>query len=120
MQTGLRLAEITALRDQDLTFGVGAHVRCEGKGRKERCTPLTRSTAAIVRAWIAQRGVDTSLLFPNSRGARLSHDAVQDLVAKHATVAQKECPSLLDRRITPHMLRHYVPFRTMSCSGTPA
>ena len=85
MQTGLRLAETTGLRDQDLTLGVGAHVRCEGKGRKERCTPLTRSTVAVVRAWIAQRGSDTPQLFPNSRGGRLSHDAVQDLVAKSET-----------------------------------
>lgn len=106
MQTGLRLAEITALRDQDLTFGVGAHVRCEGKGRKERCTPLTQSTAAVVRAWLVQRGWDAPNLFPNSRGGRLSHDAVQDLVAKYAGAAQKSCPSLLNRRITPHMLRH--------------
>jgi integrase/recombinase XerD len=106
MQTGLRLAEITGLRDQDLKLGVGAHVRCEGKGRKERCTPLTRSTAVVVRAWIAQRGTDTPHLFPNSRGGRLSHDAVQDLVAKYTAAAQKECPSLLNRRITPHMLRH--------------
>jgi integrase/recombinase XerD len=106
MQTGLRLAEITGLRDQDLTLGVGAHVRCEGKGRKERCTPLTRSTVAVLRAWIAQRGSDTPQLFPNSRGGRLSHDAVQDLVAKYTAAAQKGCPSLLNRRITPHMLRH--------------
>jgi integrase/recombinase XerD len=120
MQTGLRLAEITGLRDQDLTLGVGAHVRCEGKGRKERCTPLTRSTAAVVRAWIAQRGMDTPQLFPNSRGGRLSHDAVQDLVTKYSAAAQKECPSLLNRQITPHMLRHYLPFRTMSGIGTPA
>lgn len=106
VQTGLRLAEITGLRDPDLTLGVGAHVRCMGKGRKERCTPLTQSTAAVLRAWIAQRGAKPTPLFPTSRGGRLSHDAVQDLVAKHATAAQPGCPSLLHRRITPHMLRH--------------
>jgi integrase len=106
MQTGLRLAEVTGLRDQDLSLGVGAHVRCEGKGRKERCTPLTRSAAEVLRAWLAQRGAGTPQLFPNARGGRLSHDAVQDLVAKYAAVAQKACPSLQGRRITPHMLRH--------------
>jgi integrase/recombinase XerD len=106
MQTGLRLAEITGLCDQDITLGVGAHVRCEGKGRKERCTPLTRSTAAVIRSWIARRGAKTRQLFPNLRGGRLSHDAVQDIVAKYTAAAQKACPSLINRRITPHMLRH--------------
>ena len=106
MQTGLRLAEVTGLRDQDLSLGVGAHVRCEGKGRKERCTPLTRSAAEVLRAWLAHRGPGTAQLFPNARGGRLSHDAVQDLVARYTVAAQKACPSLQGRRITPHMLRH--------------
>src|SRR5258708_23031073 len=92
--------------DRDLPPGGGANVRWGGKGEKEGCTPLTRSTVAVVRAWIAQRGSDTPQLFPNSRGGRLSHDAVQDLVAKYSAAAQKGCPSLLNRRIAPHMLRH--------------
>ena|SRR6516225_7816467 len=41
-QTGLRNSEITAVQRQDVELGVGAHVRCMGKGRKSRCTPSVR------------------------------------------------------------------------------
>ena len=107
LQTGLRLAEITSIRQRDVSLGTGAHVRCEGKGRKERCTPLTKSTVIVLTAWIQAQGEDgASILFPSVRGGRLSADAVQYLVAKHAKVAQKNCPSLAAKRVSPHVLRH--------------
>jgi site-specific recombinase XerD len=107
VQTGLRLAEITSIRQQDVCLGTGAHVRCEGKGRKERCTPLAKSTVAVLTAWIRDQGEDRArILFPSARGGRLSADAVQHLVAKYAAVAQKTCPSLTDKRLSPHVLRH--------------
>jgi len=107
VQTGLRLSEITGLRHRDVSFGVGAHVRCEGKGRKERCTPLARSTVAVLNAWIEEQGREPSkFLFPNMRGERLSADAVQHMVAKHVAAARKVCPSLAKKRVTPHVLRH--------------
>jgi integrase/recombinase XerD len=107
VQTGLRLAEITSIRQQDVCLGTGAHVRCEGKGRKERCTPLAKSTVAVLTAWIRDQGEDGArILFPSARGGRLSADAVQHLVAKYAAVAQKTCPSLTDKRLSPHVLRH--------------
>jgi integrase/recombinase XerD len=107
VQTGLRLSEITALRQQDVSFGNGAHVRCEGKGRKERCTPLASPTMMVLNAWIEEQGREPSkFLFPNRRGQRLSADAVQHMVAKHVEVARKACPSLANKRVTPHVLRH--------------
>lgn len=108
MQTGLRLAEVTSLGSRDVVLGPGAHVRCQGKGRKERCTPLTRATARVLRHWREHQNLieHSDYLFPSSRGGRLSHDAVQDLLAKHATEAGKKCDSLRGRRVTPHMLRH--------------
>jgi integrase/recombinase XerD len=107
VQTGLRLAEITSIRQQDICLGTGAHVRCEGKGRKERCTPLAKSTVAVLTAWIRDQGEDGArILFPSARGGRLSADAVQHLVTKYAAVAQKTCPSLTDKRLSPHVLRH--------------
>lgn len=107
MQTGLRLSELTGLRPEDVSLGVGAHVRCIGKGRKERCTPLARSTARIVRAWINEPGRGAAkFLFPSVAGGQLSHDAVQDLVHKHVAIARKTCPSLATKRVTPHVLRH--------------
>jgi integrase/recombinase XerD len=107
MQTGLRLSELIGLRQGDIYLGRGAHVRCEGKGRKQRCTPLTRTTVQALRAWIREQGKDeTRILFPSARGELLSHDSVQYLVAKYATTAAKSCPTLHKKRVTPHVLRH--------------
>lgn len=108
IQTGLRLSEITSIRRQDVSLGKGAHIRCEGKGRRERCTPLAKSSVIVLTAWIREQGEDdgTSLLFPTMRGDRLSADAVQHLVRKSAALAQQTCPSLTDKRVTPHVLRH--------------
>jgi site-specific recombinase XerD len=108
IQTGLRLSEITSIRRQDVSLGKGAHVRCEGKGRKERCTPLAKSTVIVLTAWIREQGEDdgTRILFPTARGGRLSADTLQHLVRKYVAVAQKTCPSLTDKRVSPHVLRH--------------
>jgi integrase/recombinase XerD len=107
IQTGLRLSEITALRQQDVVLGKGAHVRCEGKGRKERCTPLTKSTVTTIAEWIREQGQHSTLiLFPSARGGRLSADAVQYLVTKHGSVARQTCSTLGSKRLTPHVLRH--------------
>lgn len=108
VQTGLRLSEITSIRRQDVSLGKGAHIRCEGKGRKERCTPLAKSTVIVLTAWIREQGDDdgTRILFPTTQGRRLSADAVQHLVRKYAAAAQETCPSLTDKRVSPHLLRH--------------
>ena len=107
MQTGLRLSELTGLRQRDVILDASAHVRCEGKGRKERCTPLTAPVTAVLKAWIKERGnAPDSFLFPHKRGHRLSADTVQYTVAKHVRLARKSCPSLAAKRVTPHVLRH--------------
>ncbi len=107
IQTGLRLSELTGLRLKDVTLGTGAHVCCQGKGRKQRATPLTKPTARVVAEWIERIGKDDSaFLFPSARGGRLSADAAQSLVARHAQSAQTACPSLAKKRVTPHVLRH--------------
>lgn len=107
LQTGLRLSELTSLHGQDIALGTGAHVRCIGKGRKERCTPLVKTTAAVLGAWIKEQpGHASAFLFPSARGGRLSADAVQRLVRKHVETARKACPSLARKHVTPHVLRH--------------
>ena len=107
IQTGLRLSEITGLRRRDVARSTGAHVRCEGKGRKERCTPLTKAAVAVLKAWTSEQdGTEENILFPNARGERLSADAIQHLVARQVAVAQRSCPSLASKRVTPHVLRH--------------
>jgi integrase/recombinase XerD len=107
IRTGLRVSELTGLRVEDCHLGTGAHVRCHGKGRKERCTPLDRNTVAALRAWLKATGLNQSdFLFPSRRGGRLSTDAVEKLVAKHIGVAAQKCASLSRKHVTPHVLRH--------------
>ncbi len=106
VQTGLRLSELTGLRRDEVCLGVGAHVCVLGKGRKERATPLTRTTAHVLRAWLSEIGSDDAVVFANARGARLSADAVQHLLAKHVDRACQSSPSLRDKHVTPHVLRH--------------
>jgi len=106
-QTGLRLSEIVQLERGAVTFGTGAHVRCLGKGRKERCTPLTRQTCRALHAWLKESGQRGSTkLFPNIHGGSLSPDAVQRLLARHVETAKQRCASLRRKRVTPHVLRH--------------
>jgi integrase/recombinase XerD len=108
VQTGLRLSELTGLRQQDVVLTTGAHVRCLGKGRKERATPLTKPAVAVLTAWLKrQGGNESTFLFPSARGGgRLSADAAQQLVTRHVQVARNACPSLAKKRVTPHVLRH--------------
>jgi site-specific recombinase XerD len=107
VQTGLRLSELTQLACQDVHLDDGAHVRCDGKGRKERCTPLTTQTVAVLRVWLRERhGQPTDPLFPRQHSGVLSSDAVQRLLARYAAMAESRCPTLQSKQVTPHVLRH--------------
>ena len=107
IETGLRVSELTALGCGDVQLGSGPHLRCHGKGRKERCTPLTAQTVAVLRVWLReQHAQPTDPLFPTRRGRPLSRDAIEHLVTKHAATAQQSCPSLRAKRVSPHVLRH--------------
>lgn len=107
VQTGLRLSEMTGLKRDDLVLVAGAHVRVIGKGRKERCTPIAKSTLAVLKAWLREPQCgDGDVLFPSVRGERLSVHGVQYLLNKHRLAAAKTCPSLKQKRVTVHRLRH--------------
>jgi site-specific recombinase XerD len=107
VQTGLRVSELTGLRCKHVVLGSGAHVRCTGKGRKERCTPLRREAADALRAWLTERkGQPTDHVFPNARDRTLSSDGVEYILAKHVATARQHCPTLETKRVTPHVLRH--------------
>jgi site-specific recombinase XerD len=107
VQTGLRLSELTSLQPEDVHLGAGAHVRVIGKGRKERCTPLSKNTRAVLVAWLREPlRAARQPLFPNAHGGRLSAHGVQYLLSKHVAVARETCPSLKAKRVSPHVLRH--------------
>jgi len=107
VQTGLRVSELTNLNRRDVTLGAGANVRCEGKGRKQRAVPLNATTAALLRSWLRERdGRPADPLVPTRTGRRLSRDAVALRVSTHAAAAAQHCPSLIGKKVHPHMLRH--------------
>ena len=107
VQTGLGLSELVSLDKDAVDLGAGAHVRCIGKGRKERTTPLTTFARRALQAWLKEpiRKGGTAL-FSNVHGGRLSADSVQSLLANHVRVAGESCRSLKSKRVSPHVLRH--------------
>jgi len=121
IQTGLRLSELIGLHREDVVLETGAHVHCMGKGRKERCTPLTRHTRTVLQTWLEERGGNpTDIAFPNRLGGQFSPDGVQYLVAKHARKAQEACPSLKQKKVTPHVLRHTCAMELLQSGVDPA
>jgi site-specific recombinase XerD len=107
LQTGLRVTELVTLTCSDIGLGAGPHVRCMGKGRKERATPIRKDSIKLLRDWLAERkGKADDPLFISTRGTRLSRDAVEDIVRRHVETASKTCRSLRSKRVTPHVLRH--------------
>lgn len=107
VQTGLRVSELTSLRRDSVVLGTGAHVQCDGKGRKRRCTPLREDAIRALTPWLGEhRAAPDAPLFPSSNGGRLSTDAVERLVEKYVKCAAGRCPSMAEKRVTPHVLRH--------------
>lgn len=106
-QTGLRVSELIALTNTDMQLGTGAHLRTLGKGRKERVTPLTSQTVAVLKVWTRERGgLPADPLFPTKTGRPLTRDAIEHRLAKHLAAAQAQCPTLRSKRVSMHTLRH--------------
>ena len=107
VQTGLRLSELIGLRHDDLNLSTGSYVRVIGKGRKERCTPLSKATRAVLASWLREPSLAADQpVFPNARGGPLSSHGVHYLLAKHVAAAGAKCTSLVPKRVSPHVLRH--------------
>ena len=104
---GLRVSELVGLRLDDLTLQPQANLLIRGKGRRQRCLPLWKTAVAALRAWLAVRGqVRVPELFVNTRGENLTRSGVEYLLRKHAQTARHRCPSLMTKRVFPHLLRH--------------
>jgi len=114
IQTGLRISELAALICQDITLGAGANVRCRGKGRKERRTPLVPETRKVLKPWLKERaGAPDQPLFPTTTGNHLSRDAIERRLAHHLALAAEDCPSLNNKHVTMHTLRHTAAMRLL-------
>jgi integrase/recombinase XerD len=98
----------------DIHLTTPAHVACRGKGRKDRITPLTKPTTQLLRTWLTERrGLPTDPVFPTSRGNPLTRDAVARRLTHHAQAAIPACPTLREKTITPHVLRHTAAMRLL-------
>jgi integrase/recombinase XerD len=115
IQTGLRASELTSLSVNDAHLGAGAHVSCLGKGRKQRITPLTGSTVTVLKNWMTERAaLPAGPLFPTRTGTRMSRDALERRIAKHAATAAPSCPTLAAKKISPHVMRHTAAMRLLN------
>lgn len=114
IETGLRVSELTGLTIADVHLATAAHIACHGKGRKDRITPLTKTTATALRQWLDERGgLSADPIFPTSRGAPLTRDAIARRLLLHTTTAASTCPSLHNKNVTPHVLRHTAAMRLL-------
>ena len=111
--------EITALKCNQVCFGATNFLHLIGKGRKARTIPLWVETSKVLKAWFRTLGDNpNSIVFPNARGKPLSRDGVDYLLKQAARKAEMNCPSLATKKITPHIVRPYLPFLTISCKVT--
>ena len=114
VQTGLRISELIGLTRADVHLGAGAHIICHGKGRKERATPLTTDTRAVLRDWLSEHiNNPTASLFPSRHGRPLSRDAIEARISHYAALATQACPSLQKKTVTAHVLRHTTAMRLL-------
>jgi site-specific recombinase XerD len=115
---GLRVSELLALQMGDFSDRSLSTVRVLGKGRRERVLPLWKETQTVLRAWIAVRpSVQVQELFVNREGQPLSRDGFAHRLAVHVAAAERKRPTLAEKRVTPHVLRHSCAMHTLEATG---
>jgi site-specific recombinase XerD len=110
LATGLRISELLSLTRADARIRpAGSHVRCTGKGRRDRSTPLDPASAAVLGEWLERTsGQPAGPLFP-ARGRtirKLTRDGFQARLDKYQETASRAQPSLAGKRLFPHLFRH--------------
>ena len=106
---GLRVSELVGLRLEDVTLRPDANILIRGKGRRERVLPLWKETATVLRAWLAVRGdVPVPELFVNAKSQQMSRWGFAYVLRKAVKIASKSRPELLDKQISPHVIRHSI------------
>jgi len=115
---GLRVSELVGLPLQALELQPTPNVRIQGKGRRERLLPLWKQTAADLRAWLSVRGQPRATeLFVNSRDQPMTRTGFAYLLRKHVHTATHQCPTLLHKRVSPHVLRHTAAMLILQATG---
>lgn len=115
VQTGLRISEICSLTYDDIHLGAGPYIACTGKGRRQRLTPLTKTTVTTMTNYLAERRSRPGVaLFCGPHGQPLSRDALEHRLARHLATAAITCPSIGAKHVTMHTLRHTAAMNLLS------
>jgi integrase/recombinase XerD len=105
--SGARVSEMTGLQREQVHFGNSTYLELHGKGRKERAVPLWPHTARVLEAWFRELHGDCGqVAFPNARGHKMARDGVEYLLRQAVRKAIDKCPSLANKRVSPHVIRH--------------
>lgn len=105
--TGARVSEIASLQQSQVSLGPNASVQLLGKGRKERRIPLWTKSARTIKTWFGEIAeLPGGWAFPNTRGAPLSRHGVRFIVSRTVASCLAKCPSLADKTVSPHVIRH--------------
>jgi integrase/recombinase XerD len=115
---GLRVSELVGLQLADLTLHAQPTIRVMGKGRRERILPLWKETATTIRDWIKVRGEPKGTAhFRIVRGDLMTRSGFKYILAKHVKTANAKQPSLAEKHVSPHTLRHSCAMHILHATG---
>jgi integrase/recombinase XerD len=115
---GLRVSELVTLPHTAVTFSPTPAVQVQGKGRRERVLPLWKQTAEDLRAWFAVRGdMAVPELFLSTHSRAMTRVGFTHMLRKYVSIATPCCPSLADKHVTPHVLRHTCAMMILQATG---
>jgi site-specific recombinase XerD len=107
--TGARVSEVVDLKVNDLRLDSSGQVKLIGKGNKQRACPLWPETVELVKDYLEYRtnkGQNEKRLFLNANGKPITRFGIRHIVKKYAQSAGKKCPSITNKKVGPHTLRH--------------
>lgn len=116
--SGLRVSELTGLHLDDVSLPAMDRIHVLGKGRRERVLPLWKETQTVLRDWLRIRPTSkVGAVFLNARGKAMSRHGFASRLAAHLKTAQRAAPTLAQKRVTPHALRHTCAIHTLEATG---
>lgn len=114
---GLRVSELVGLRLDQLDRPTLSSIHVLGKGRRERVLPLWKETTTALKIWLARRPPSGDpALFLNAVGHAMTRSGFEYILAKHVETAVRTQPSIGNKRVTPHVLRHTCAMHTLQAT----
>jgi len=116
---GLRVSELVGVRIESVRFeGRYVEICLLGKGRRERSLLLWKQVGDALRAWLAVRGKALAPeLFVAAKGKAMTRAGFEYILGKHVKAAAAKCPSIAQKRVSPHVLRHTCALNVLMATG---